>query len=133
MAILLLSQSLTVVAQNRLDVSISNLKKVWNDAALSPTPQKLYFNKVQKLIDIGEGEDFHIPIDSNITYVFETSFSPPKNMLKFSWTTIDHGPSPIGNGTIERSIELPFKSKDACYSIIDAIFDLRKAYSSDNR
>jgi len=132
LTILLLSQPLAALSQSKLDIAISNLKKLWSESARYPNPSKIYFNKPEKLIDLGKGEGFQIPIDATVIYVYDPVYKPPGHGLKFSWTTPNPNANPSlpNTKTIERSFELLFKTKDGCYSLIDAIFEIRKAYEN---
>ena len=51
--ILLLSISINAIFQTGLDAAISNFKKTYAENLKPPYQSKIYFNKADKLIDIG--------------------------------------------------------------------------------
>lgn len=130
LTILLFSISLNGVSQTELDAAISNLKKIYAENVKPPYQSKIYFNKAQKLIDVGR-PNFQIPITADVVYNLDTSYYPPQNVLVFSWKAESESNFPTQE-KIEKSIIIIFKTKDACYDIIDAIVRLRELIKHGN-
>ena len=124
MAVLLLGISSTGFSQSNLDATISNLKKLYAENVKWPSEKKIYFNKSERLIDVGL-DNVQIPINAHIIYKLDTSYHPEENTLIFRW------PSKISDKlrevfpNTEDGITIIFKSKDSCYQIIDAIEKIR--------
>jgi len=87
--------------------------------------KKIYFNKSERVIDVGL-DDYQIPITARIIYKLDTSYHPAENTLIFRW------PSKISDKLRKAfpdsndGITIIFKSKDACYEIIDAIEKIKE-------
>jgi hypothetical protein len=114
----LLLLSMVVHSQNKLDNAITHFKKLWLQTARYPTPSKVYFNRAERIIDLGENEDFKIPLSAHVVYVYDQQYKPAGHGLILSW---------IDANNVERSFEPLFTSKDACYALIDALVDIRNA------
>lgn len=128
LGILLLGISLNGFSQSNLDGAISNLKKLYGENVKWPTNKKIYFNKSERLIDVGM-DNIQIPINARIIYKFDTAYHLSENTLIFKW------PSKISSKLrevfpdSEDGIIIIFKSKDACYEIIDAIEKIKEFLS----
>jgi hypothetical protein len=130
LTIILLGISLNGFSQSNLDAAISDLKKLYAENVKRMDQKKIYFNKSERLIDVGL-DGYQIPITAHIVYKLDTSFHPAENTLIFRW------PSKISERLkklfpdTEDGITIIFKSKDDCYDIIDTIEKIRKLFKSD--
>lgn len=112
-------------SQPNIDAAINNLKKIYAENVKGMAQKRIFFNKSEGLIDVGL-EGYQIPITAHIIYKMNASYHPPENTLIFRW------PSKISEQLrkvfpdSETGITIIFKSKDACYEIIDAIEQIRE-------
>jgi hypothetical protein len=102
-----------------------SFKKLYAENVKWPSEKKIYFNKRERLIDIGL-DNVQIPITAHVIYKLDTSYYPEENTLIFRW------PSKISDKLrqvfpdSEDGITIIFKSKDACYKIIDGIENIKQ-------
>ncbi len=135
--LLFISLSLKGIAQSKLDIAISNFKKLYAENVKPPFNPKIYYNKSERKIDIGlAGSDWQIPLQANVIYKYDTSsiaaYTHSQQVLIFSWEFENKGDEKNAAGTEEKSIEIVFKTKDACYHIIDAIVEIRQSTEQKN-
>ena len=113
-------------SQTKLDTAIFNLKKIYSENVKGPYPKKIFFNKSEKIIDIGLS-GYEIPVSATLKYKYDGVYNPPEHTLVFSWDIPKDKNRPPDSPQLYKgkSVAILFKAKEVCYQIIDIIFDIR--------